>query len=85
MDEDLQDQALVLDRLLVYWPTPLQDSDLQRELQLGDGHFACRDRVDRAIAELHWAGLALRSGPLVVPTRSALSYRRLSGCGAADL
>ena len=84
-DEDLQDQALVLDRLLVHWPTHLQEADLQRELQLGDDDFDHRDRVDRAVVHLHWAGLALRSGPVVIPTRAALHFHELSNCGAADL
>ena len=44
-DEDLQDQALVLDRLLVHSPTHMQVSDLQRELQLGDDDFGRRDCV----------------------------------------
>jgi hypothetical protein len=57
-DDDLHDQALVLDRLLVHWPTQLQEADLQRELQLGDDEFDHRDRVDRAVVSLHWAGLA---------------------------
>jgi hypothetical protein len=83
--DDLQDQALVLDRLLVHWPTQLQESDLERELQLGDGEFEQRDRVERAVISLHWAGLALRSGPVVIPTRAALHYHALSSCGAADL
>jgi len=83
--DDLQDQALVLDRLLVHWPTHLQAADLQRELQLGEDDFDHRDRIDRAVVSLHWAGLALRSGPVVIPTRAALHYHRLSGCGAADL
>jgi hypothetical protein len=30
--QDLEDEALVLDRLLAHWPTHLQDSDLCREL-----------------------------------------------------
>jgi hypothetical protein len=77
-DDDLQDQALVLDRLLVHWPTHLQEADLQRELQLGDDDFDHRDRVDRAVVQLHWAGLALRSGPVVIPTRAALHYHLLS-------
>ena len=84
-DEDLQDQALVLDRLLIHWPIHLQAVDLQRELQLGDGDFERRDRVDRALMQLHWAGLALRSAPVVILTRAALHYHQLSGCGAADL
>ena len=83
--DDLQDQALVLDRLLVHWPTHLQGVDLQRELALGEDEFDNRDRVERAVVELHWAGLALRSGPVVIPTRAALHYHQLSACGATDL
>lgn len=84
-DEDLQDQALVLDRLLVHWPTHLQADDLRRELRFGEDDFDHRDRVDRAVVQLHWAGLALCSGLVVIPTRAALHYHQLSGCGAADL
>lgn len=85
VDSDLRDQALVLDRLLVEWPTQLQESDLLRELELGEDEFEHRDRVDRAVVELCWAGLALRSGPLVLPTRAALHYRGLSDGTAVDL
>lgn len=85
VDDALQDQALVLDRLLVHWPTHLQEDDIQRELQLGGDDFDRRDRIDHAVAQLHWAGLALRSGPVVIPTRAALHYRQLSSCAAADL
>lgn len=84
-DDDLQDQALVLDRLLVHWPIQLQDSDLQRELQLGNGEFDQRDRIDRAVAQLHWAGLALRSGVIVLPTRAALHFHVLSNQASVDL
>jgi hypothetical protein len=83
--DDLNDQALVLDRLLVHWPTPLQEADLQRELQLGEDEFDHRDRVDRAVVQLHWAGLALRSGAIVLPTRTALHYHRLSDGSSVDL
>lgn len=84
-EADLEDQALVLDRLLVHWPTQLQESDLERELRLGDGEFERRDRVDRAVAQLHWAGLALRSGAIVLPTRAALHFYILSTDSPVDL
>ncbi len=84
-EADLEDQALVLDRLLVQWPTQLQESDLRRELQLGDGEFDHRDRVVRAVVQLHWAGLALHSGLVVVPTRAALHFHVLSSETAVDL
>ena len=83
--DDLQDQALVLDRLLVHWPTHLQEADLQRELALGKDDFDHRDRIDRAVVSLHWAGLAMRSGAVVIPTRAALHFPELSHSGAADL
>ena len=84
-DDDLHDQALVLDRLLVHWPTQLQEADLQRELQLGDDEFDHRDRIDRAVVSLHWAGLALRSGAIVLPTRAALHFHLLSNETPVDL
>jgi hypothetical protein len=84
-DEDLQDQALVLDRLLVHWPTQLQEADLRRELQLGEQAFDQRDRIDRAVVQLYWAGLALRSGETVIPTRAALHFHVLSHQASVDL
>jgi len=84
-EADLEDQALLLDRLLVHWPTQLQESDLRRELQLGDDEFDQSDRVDRAVVSLHWAGLALRSGAIVLPTRAALHFHVLSSETAVDL
>ncbi|HEY1854074.1 MAG TPA: hypothetical protein VGG40_05745 [Solirubrobacterales bacterium] len=83
--KDLEDQALVLDRLLVHWPIQLQDSDIQRELALGDNEFERRDRVDRAVVHLHWAGLALRSGAVVLPTRAALHFHLLGDDSLGDL
>jgi len=84
-DDDLHDQALVLDRLLVHWPTQLQEADLERELHLGDDEFDRRDRIDRAVVALHWAGLALRSGAVVLPTRAALHFQLLSSETPVDL
>lgn len=81
VDGDLRDQALVLDRLLVQWPVPLGESDLVRELELGEGEFEQRDRLERALFELSGAGLVMRSGSVVLPTRAALHYRGLSGTG----
>ena len=77
-EADLEDQALVLDRLLVHWPTQLQESDLLRELALDGDEFNQRDRIDNAVAQLYWAGLALRCGPVVIPTRAALHYHQLT-------
>ena len=83
--QELTDEALVLDRLLVHHPTHLQESDLQRELQLGEDRFDHCDRVERAVDQLHWAGLVLRCGPAVVLTRAALQYHLLSDQTTVDL
>jgi hypothetical protein len=83
--QELQDEALVLDRLLVKWPVHLQESDLQRELKLGDDKFDRRDRVERAVQQLDWAGMVVRCGPVVIPTRSALQYDLLSNPTTVDL
>src|SRR5690349_4320717 len=85
VDRDLRDQALVLDRLLVQWPVPLQESDLLRELELGEDEFEQRDRIGRAVFELCGAGLVMRSGSVVVPTRAALHYRVLGERTPVDL
>lgn len=82
---DLEDEALVLDRLLAHWPTHLQESDLQRELQLLGDEFQQRDRVERAVHHLYWAGLVIRCGPGVVPTRAALHYHLLNDETTIDL
>lgn len=76
--KDLEDEALVLDRLLHLWPAHLQEADLQRELQIDATKFGERDRIERAVHHLFWAGLAMRCGPAVVPTRAALHYHRLN-------
>jgi len=83
--QELNDEALILDRLLVKWPVHLQESDLQRELKLGDDEFDHRDRVERAVEQLDWAGLVVRCGPVVIPTRSALQYHLLSDQTTVDL
>jgi hypothetical protein len=83
--QELTDEALVLDRLLVQWPVHLQESDLQRELQLGADQFEHRDRVDRAVQQLCWAGLVVRCGLIAIPTRSALQYHLLSEQTNVDL
>jgi hypothetical protein len=79
------DEARVLDRLLVRWPVQLQESDLQRELALGEDRFDHRDRVERAVNQVHWAGLTVRNGSVVIPTRATLQYHLLSDQTTVDL
>jgi hypothetical protein len=76
--EDLEDEASVLDRLVTHWPTHLQESDIAREMGLDYKDFGGRDRIDRAVVQLYWGGLALCCGEVVIPTRAALHYHRLS-------
>ncbi|HEY1855585.1 MAG TPA: hypothetical protein VGG40_13460 [Solirubrobacterales bacterium] len=83
--QDLEDEALVLDRVLAHWPTHLQDSDLCRELQIDAAEFGERDRIERAVHHLCWAGLVIRCGLAVVPTRAALHYHLLSDQTLVDL
>lgn len=83
--QDLEDEALVLDRLLGHWPTHLQDSDLCRELQVDATKFGERDRIERAVHHLYWAGLVIRCGQGIVPTRAALHYHLLSDRTLVDL
>ena len=62
--QELHDEALVLDRLLVHFPTHLQESDLQRELQLGEDASTTATGSNERSNQLHWAGPrpALRPG-----------------------
>jgi hypothetical protein len=83
--QDLEDEALVLDRLLVHWPTHPQDSDLCRELQVDAMKFGERDRIERAVHHLYWAGLVIHCGQGIVPTRAALHYHLLSDRTLVDL
>lgn len=83
--DHIEDQALALDRLLVHWPTHLQESDLQREAQFDGDEFDQRDRLDRAIQQLFWAGLVSRCGDFVIPTRAAIHFRHLSDQSTVDL
>ncbi|HSP55686.1 MAG TPA: hypothetical protein VLS25_08860 [Dehalococcoidia bacterium] len=75
--QDLRDQAIVLMQVLSDWPVHLTTDDLVREIVADPGNFAERDRVTRAVRDLAGAGLVLRGGSLVLPTRAALHFSRL--------
>jgi hypothetical protein len=83
--QELQDQALILRCLLVHWPIHLQATDLLREMNLDAGAFGDRDRVDRALDQLFWAGLVIRCGTAVVPTRAAFQYALLGAQTPSNL
>lgn len=76
--EDLRDQAAVLTHVLAHWPTQLRDCDLVRELAGDSGVFTERDQIERAVRDLTGAGLLFRCEPIVLPTRAALHYDRLT-------
>lgn len=76
--EDLRDQAAVLTQILADWPTHLLVSDLVREVAGCYGEFSERDRIERAIRDLAGAGLLFACGSVVLPTRAALHFNRLT-------
>lgn len=76
-EEDRACEAAVLHRVLALHPTPLTLADLARELG-GEGGFAERDAVERAVRDLVACGLLHRSEPLVLPSHAALRFEELS-------
>jgi hypothetical protein len=77
--EDTMIEAAVLQQLLALHPVQLTLSDLKREIADENSEFALRDAVDRAVRELTAAGLALRNGEIVLPSRAALRFDELLG------
>jgi hypothetical protein len=76
--EDTAVEAAVLRQLLALHPVQLTLTELQREI--GEpGDFALTDAVERAVRDLAAAGLAHRSGDVVLPSRAALRLDELLG------
>jgi hypothetical protein len=75
--EDTMIEATVLQQLLALHPIQLTLDDLQREIAGEAGRFAPNDAVQRAVRELAAAGLALRNGEVVLPSRAALRFEEL--------
>jgi hypothetical protein len=73
--DDAMEQA-VLFSLLIEHPTQLTMTDLYRERREPDDPVE-RDAVDRAVQRLVAAGLLLRNGPVVIPSRAALRSEEL--------
>jgi hypothetical protein len=72
-------EAVVLRQLLVLHPIQLTLGELVRELAGQPESFALKDAVERAVRELIAAGLAHRSGDVVLPSRAALRFDELLG------
>lgn len=76
--EDARTEFVVLAFLFDEHPVLLTIPELSRALNAGSDDFASTDAVERAVRELVGAGLLHCQGPLVVPTRAALYFERLS-------
>lgn len=77
--EDTAIEAAVLRQLLALHPVQLTLRELQREIAGEAGDFALTDAVERAVRDLAAAGLAHRSGDVVLPSRAALRLDELLG------
>lgn len=74
---DAKIESAVLQQLLALHPIQLTFIELVREISGGPEDFAATDPVDRAVRNLGAAGLANRSGDLVLPSRAALRFYEL--------
>ncbi|MGN6255363.1 MAG: hypothetical protein ACTHO8_10365 [Solirubrobacterales bacterium] len=74
--EDEGVESAVLRQLLDLHPMRLTVGELMRQVG-GDGGFAERDAVERAVRELAAAGLLHRADDFVTPTRAALRFSEL--------
>jgi hypothetical protein len=72
-------EATVLRQLLALHPVQLTLDELVREIAGEDSGFALTDAVERAVRDLTAAGLAHRSGEVVLPSRAALRLDELLG------
>lgn len=77
--DDAAIEAAVLRQLLALHPVQLTLAELVRALGEGRDNFALDDAVARAVRELATAGLAHRSGEIVIPSRAALRFDELLG------
>jgi hypothetical protein len=75
--EDASIEAVVLRQLLALHPVQLTVEELVREIAGDPADFALTDAVERAVRELCAAGLANRSGDVVLPSRAALRFEQL--------
>jgi hypothetical protein len=77
--EDAALEAAVLRQLLALHPIQLTLAELMREVVGEEAGFPLEDAVERAVRELTAAGLAHRSGEVVIPSRAALRLDELLG------
>ncbi len=75
--EDATIEGAVLRQLLALHPIQLTLAELIREIVGESTDFAQIDAVKRAVRQLTAAGLANRSGDVVLPSRAALRFYEL--------
>jgi hypothetical protein len=78
-DDDAAVEAAVLRRLLALQPHQVTFAELLRETASDPEDFSECDAIERAVRDLAAAGLANRSGELVLPSRAALRFDELLG------
>jgi hypothetical protein len=79
IEDDAIIEAAVLRQLLALYPVQLTLRELIREIAGDRGDFASADAVERGVRDLEAAGLAHRSGEVVLPSRAALRFDDLLG------
>jgi hypothetical protein len=79
VEEDTAVEAAVLRQLLALHPHQLTLGELVREVAAEPPSFALTDAVERAVRDLAAAGLAHRSGEIVLPSRAAVRFDELFG------
>jgi type IV secretory pathway protease TraF len=77
-EEDRVFEAAVLQQVLALHPAPVTLAELVGEIA-GEGDFAQRDAVERAVRDLAGCGLLHRSEALVLPSRAAIRFDELLG------
>lgn len=72
-------EAAVLRQLLALHPIQLTLGELMREIAGATHDFALNDAVERAVHDLAAAGLVMRNGEVILPSRAALRCDELLG------
>jgi len=79
-EQDLRDQAAVLNHVLALFPQTLTEVELLKEMTGGglEATFEERDRHRRAVRDLAAGGLLGTETRRVIPTRAALLFHELA-------
>jgi hypothetical protein len=74
-------QLGVLTSVVVMHPERLSYAELRREMLVDEQEFSQTDDFDRAVRGLVASGLLRHDGDSVIPTRAAMRFAALNGCG----